>query len=40
LSGEEKRQPLEKKRVELSDIDFQELEKRLPEWIKEENEKE
>jgi S1 RNA binding domain protein len=40
LSGEEKREPLEKKRVPPQDIDFQELEKRLPDWVKEENAKE
>jgi predicted RNA-binding protein with RPS1 domain len=40
LSGEEKRSPLAKRRVEAKDIDFAELEKQLPEWIKEENAKE
>lgn len=40
LSGEEKRSPLTKRRIEVKDIDFAELEKRLPEWIKEENQKE
>lgn len=40
LSGEERRSPLAKRRIETKDIDFQELEKKLPEWIKEENEKE
>lgn len=40
LSGEERRSPLAKRRIENRDIDFAELEKKLPEWIKEENEKE
>jgi len=40
LSGEEKREPLTKKRIEPQDVDFTELEKRLPDWVKEENNKE
>jgi Predicted RNA binding protein (contains ribosomal protein S1 domain) len=40
LTSEEKREPLTKKRVELKDVDFTELEKRLPDWIKQENNKE
>jgi len=40
LSGEERCSPLAKRRIESPDIDFAELEKKLPEWIKEENEKE
>jgi S1 RNA binding domain protein len=40
LNGEERRSPLSKRRIDTNDIDFAELEKKLPEWIKEENEKE
>jgi predicted RNA-binding protein with RPS1 domain len=40
LSNEERRESLQKKRVPLADIDFEELEKRLPDWVKIENNKE
>ena len=37
LSEQERRDGLQKKKIELKDVDFSELEKRLPDWIKEEN---
>jgi predicted RNA-binding protein with RPS1 domain len=40
LTGEEKREPLLKKRVDLKDIDFTALEAKLQVWIDEENNKE
>lgn len=38
LSEAERRDGLAKKRIPPRDIDFAELEKRLPDWVKEENE--
>jgi len=37
LSEQERRDGLQKKKIDLEDVDFSELEKRLPDWIKEEN---
>jgi len=36
----ERNEPMEKRRIDPSTVDFTALEKKLPEWIKEENEKE
>ncbi|MCQ2797950.1 MAG: S1 RNA-binding domain-containing protein [Bacilli bacterium] len=36
VTSQEKKKPLQKKRIKEEDISFAELEKRLPDWIKEE----
>lgn len=36
VTSQEKKRPLQKKRIKLEDISFAELEKRLPEWVNDE----
>jgi predicted RNA-binding protein with RPS1 domain len=38
LTGADRRKATHKKRIEISETSFAELEKRLPEWVKAENE--
>lgn len=40
LSALDKKKPIEKKRIGKDEISFAELEKKLPAWVKEENERE